>query len=240
MAPKAKAKTKNNAPSTEPINFYELESVQKFADKSHNPFYDIHQISIPFRSVVIGSSGSGKSNFIMNLISIMGSTFNHLYIYTQAPEPLYDYLQSVISDDLLTIKYGLDDCRDFDENNYIGQSLVIFDDQVNQSSKDQACIKELYIRGRKLSVSTIYLTQSYFQVPKIIRSQCNYFFILKISGVRDLRMILSEYSLSSDVKRLQDMYKYCCDNSSITNFMTIDLQTSADKTFRKNFTEYLT
>ena len=110
----------------------------------------------------------------------MAGTFNHIYIfYTKASEPLYDYLISQLSSDLLTIAYDLDSLRNFNDDNYYGQSLVIFDDMVNE--KNQKAISELYIRGRKIKggISLLYLTQSYFQVPKIIRVQCQYIFILK-------------------------------------------------------------
>ena len=240
---KPKAKTNLNEPSTEPVNFYTLKSVQKFAPKSHNPFFDVHNISLPFRTIVIGASGSGKSNFLLNLISVTPGTWEHIYIYTKENETLYDYLQSVIDESLLTIKYGnLDEFRVFDDEIYKSRlnTLVIFDDMVNESKKEQVCINELYIRGRKMGVSMCYLTQSYFSVPKMIRSQCNYFFILKVSGLRDLRLILSEFALSADIKQLYQMYRYCCENGGMENFMLIDLNTDSSKTFRKNFTEYLT
>jgi hypothetical protein len=239
--PPKKNTLKNNAPNMEPINFYELESVKKFMPEIINPYYDMHHIKVPFRSVCIGSSGAGKTTLLLNLISVMSSTFSKMYIYTKEEEPLYNYLQSVISEKLLSIHYGIDSYYEFDEKKYIGeQNLVVFDDMVNESVKKQKCISELYIRGRKMNVSTIYLSQSYFRIPKIIRSQCNYIFIIKISGVKDLRLILSEYALTSTVETMQNMYKHCCNDEQIQNFMLIDLQAKQDKTFRKNFIEFLT
>jgi hypothetical protein len=140
---------------------------------------------------------------------------------------------------MLTIKYSLNDCRTFKETDYYGSSLVIFDDQINE--KDQKCINELYIRGRKIAggISLLYLTQSYFKVPKIIRLQCQYIFILKVSGVRDLKMILSEYSLSATKEQLTNMYEYSCNSGTFGSFMLIDLVADQNKTYRKNFTEYL-
>jgi hypothetical protein len=116
----------------------------------------------------------------------------------------------------------------------------VFDDQVNE--KDQRCISEMYIRGRKIAggISMLYLTQNYYRVPKIIRGQCNYIFIIKISGKKDLQLILSEYGLSKKKEELTAMYEYCCNSKSFGNFMMIDLQCGQDKTYRKNFQEYLT
>lgn len=219
------------------INFYENKKVKKFMPKSHNPEYKHHLIKVPFRGIIIGSSGSGKSNMLLNLISIMKGTFNHIYIYTRAEEPLYNYLQSQIEDDMLTISYDLDDCRNFNEDNYYGQSLVIFDDMCNE--KNQRCINELYIRGRKKNISLLYLTQSYYKVPKTIRLQCQYVFIIKVSGLRDLTMILSEYSLGATKEQLQKMYNYCCNQGEFGNFLLVDLNSTQDKTYRFNWETFL-
>jgi len=223
------------------INFYELPGVKKFLPKSINPNYNIHKIKVPFRATVIGSSGSGKSNFIMNLISHMPNTFNHIYIYTMATEPLYDYLQTRFDEDILTVRYGMNEFSNFDEEDYYGQSLVVFDDFCNHSAKEHVPINELYIRGRKLAhgISTIYLTQLYYKVPKIIRAQCNYVFILKVQTQKDLTLILSEFALGATVKQIKNMYKKYCGNNDITSFLTIDLQGPEESAFRHNFSEFL-
>ena len=239
-----KKRTVKKAPqqdSTEIINFYLDKKVQKFTTKSINPHFNKHGIKVPFRGILIGSSGSGKTNLLMNIIRQMADTFNHIYIYTKAQEPLYDYLESQLSTDLLTIKYDLDDCRKFKEDGYYGQSLCIFDDMCNQSLKEQQCIAELYIRGRKIAggISLLYLTQSYYKVPKLIRLQTDYIFIIKVSGARDLNLILSEYSLGATKEQLQNMYKYSCVNSTFGSFFLVNLQSTQDKTYRKNFQELL-
>ena len=222
------------------INPYESREVQKHMTKSINPFKKFHNISVPFRGCLIGSSGSGKTATFLNICSVMSKTFNHIYIYTRAREPLYDYLREQLDDTLLTISYDLNDLRQFPEENYYGQSLVVIDDFCNEPN--QQCIQELYIRGRKIAggVSLLYLTQSYFKVPKLIRLQLNYIFILKVSGVRDLKMILSEYSLGASKEQLTKMYEYACNISGVFgHFLLIDLQAEQSKTYRKNFDEIL-
>lgn len=219
------------------INFYELPKVKKFLPTSINPNYNKHHIKVPFRGLLIGSSGSGKTNLFCNILEQFRDTFNHLYVYTQAPEPLYDFLNSQLDSDVFTIKYGLQAYRDFKEADFYGQSLVIFDDMVNE--KDQSCINNLYIRGRKIGVSMLYLTQSYFEVPKMIRLQCQYVFVVKVSGVRDLRLILSEYALTATKSQLQNMYNYCCNQNIFGDVFTIDLNAPQDKSFRLNFDTYL-
>ena len=222
------------------INPYELKKVQKFMNKSINPNYPIHKIKVPFRALLIGSSGSGKTATLLNLINLMPNTFNHIYIYTKAEEALYDYLQSQLPSDLLTISYDLADCENHLKNEiYYGQSLVVFDDMCN--GKNQKCIEEMYIRGRKIAggISMLYLTQSYYKVPKTIRLQCQYVFIIKVSGIRDLKLILSEYNLGSTKEELLTKYNYCCNSGEFGNFLLIDLEAPQNKTFRKNWDEYI-
>jgi hypothetical protein len=234
-----------NPPSDTMINFYELPKVQPYKTNVKNPNYENHKMDAIFRNAVLGASGAGKTNYIFNLITKFSDTFNHIYVFTQERETLYDYLESQISSDLLTIRYNLDDLNNCngDFNSYFyGTSLVIFDDQVVQSKLEQKSIIQMFIRGRKVAggVSLCYLSQSYFGIPKMIRNQLNYVTIIKISSNRDLKMILSEYNLTSTKEQLLKMYNYCC-NGDFGNVFTIDLQSSQEKgmTYRRNFLEFL-
>ena len=50
--------------------------------------------------------------------------------------------------------------------------LVVFDDMIADIMTNktfQAVIKELFIRCRKLNISLVFITQSYFSVPKEVR-----------------------------------------------------------------------
>ena len=138
---------------------------------------------------------------------------------------------------MLTIIY--DDLSRLQTIEWYGQSLCIFDDQVNE--KNQKPIQEMFIRGRKMAggVSLIYLTQSYFTVPKIIRIQTNYIFVLKMNGLKDIKLMLSEFALGVTQEQLKDMYAYCCKTGELENFFLIDLESNDEKRFRKNFTQYI-
>jgi len=166
----------------------------------------------------------------------MAQTFNHIYIFTKASEPLYDWLADQIPSDLLTIYY--DDLASLSTVQWYGQSLCVMDDQV--TTKNQKPIEELYIRGRKVAggISCMYLTQSYFQVPKIIRLQCNYVFLRKIGSKRDISLIVSEYGLTADQDQMKNMYHFCTEGS-LQEFFTIDLQSGDQYSYRKNFDQCL-
>ena len=46
-------------------------------------------------------------------------------------------------------------------------------------------VTELFIRGRKLNISIVFITQSYFKVPKDVRLNTTHFYILQISNIRE-------------------------------------------------------
>ena len=47
-------------------------------------------------------------------------------------------------------------------------------------------VAELFNRGTKLNISIVFITQSYFKVPKDVRLNSTHFFIIKIPGKREL------------------------------------------------------
>ena len=47
-------------------------------------------------------------------------------------------------------------------------------------------VTELFVRGRKLNISIVFITQSYFKVPKDVRLNSTHFFIMKISNIREI------------------------------------------------------
>ena len=70
--------------------------------------------------------------------------------------------------------------------------LIIFDDMIADminNKKLNPVVTELFIRGRKLNISIVFITQSYFKVSKGARLNSTHFFIMKISNKRELQQI---------------------------------------------------
>ena len=70
--------------------------------------------------------------------------------------------------------------------------LIVFNDTIADimtNQKFQAIIKELFIRFSKLNISLIFITQSYFSVPKEVRLNCTHYLIMKIHSRRELQSI---------------------------------------------------
>ena len=67
-------------------------------------------------------------------------------------------------------------------------------DMIN-NKKLNSMVTELFIRGRKLNNLLVFITQSYFKVPKDVRLNSTDFFIMKILNKRELQQIALNYSL---------------------------------------------
>lgn len=204
-------------------NFYQLIPKNKGL---RNPGFSKHGLEIPFYGLIIGGSGSGKTNVLMQFLELSSGTFNKIVICVKnADEPLYRLLQKT-SEDIEFYENG--EIPELDEFKEYKASLIVFDDLVLE--KDQSKISEYFIRGRKLGVTCIYISQSYYRIPKIIRINCRYIFLKKLSSLKDLKLIINEYNLNENVKEVLDLYNEA--TKDFTNFLLIDTQNS---TFNKNF-----
>ena len=101
--------------------------------------------------------------------------------------------------------------------------LIVFDDMIADminNKKLNSIVTELFIRGRKLSISLVFITQSYFKVPKDFRLNTSHFFIAKIPNERQLQQIVINHSSDISTKDFAHIYrKYTAEPSS---FFVID------------------
>ena len=82
----------------------------------------------------------------------------------------------------------------------------MINNKIQLNSKLNPIVTELFIRGRKLNISIVLITQSYFNVPKDVRLNSTHFFIMKIPNKRELQQIALNHSSDIDFK---DFIKTC-------------------------------
>lgn len=193
------------------INFYS----QIKQKKKHNPHYNLHKIDLNFRMLINCASGGGKSNFVTNLLYLFNNTFSKIIIVSKESEPLYDYVKIKVPEISIYYEGMIPDIEKLEDNK---NGLIIFDDMVLTPNNK---IGELFIRGRKLGYSCIYISQSFYSTPKIIRQNCNLFAFGPGMTKRDLRLILSEFSMGMSVDDLEKIYLNLTKNKM--NFMMIDI-----------------
>ena len=97
-------------------------------------------------------------------------------------------------------------------------------------------VTELLIRGRKLNIS-VFITQSYFAVPKNIRPNSTHYFVMKIPNKRELQQIAFNNSSHIDFQDFMNLYKKCTVNTY--SFLVVDTALALDNPlrFRKNLVE---
>ena len=99
------------------------------------------------------------------------------------------------------------------------------------NNKLNPIVTELFIRGRKLNISIVFITQSYFKVPKDVRLNSTHFFIMKIPNKRELQQVALNHSSDID---FMEIYKKC--TTEPYSFLVNDTTSPSDNPlrFRKN------
>ena len=134
----------------------------------------------PYKVLIIGGFGSGKRNTLSYLI-IQQPDIDKIYLY--AKDPYEAKCPSLIekrentgllhfNDSKAFIEYS-NDMDDIYKNieeynpNKKPKILIVFDDMID-NKKLNPVVTELFNRGRKLNISLVFITQSFFAEPKIL------------------------------------------------------------------------
>ncbi len=219
-------------------NFYDHKDIKKYITSYHNPHFKDTQMTIPSRVGVIAPSGTGKTQWLLNFISKSTDTFGHIVVVYKQSEPLYEFLRDKIGSKNITFYTKLTDLPNPNDLN-MGkkQILLVFDDQV--AEKNQQKIEEYFLRGRKVAggITCIYLSQNFFGIPTLIRRQFNYVIILKLSGAKDMKQIIQNYSLGLDANEVVKLYKDA--TKELFHFLKISVEErNENKRFSHNFTGF--
>ena len=201
-----------------------LDDITNENNKEHDekwPYIPDH----PYKILIIGGSGSGKTNALLNLI-IQENDIDKIYLYTKdLSEPKYEFF--IKKQENVGIKHLRDpnafiECsntmdgvyENIDDYNSNRQRniLIVFEDMIADimtNKKFQAIIKELFIRCRKLNISLVFITQSYFSVPKDVRLNSTHYLIMKINNKRELQNVAINHSADIDYKDFVKIYREC-------------------------------
>ena len=94
----------------------------------------------------------------------------------------------------------------------------MFDDMISDimtNRKFQVIIKELFIRCRKLNISLVFITQSYFPVLNDVRLNSTHYLIMKINNKKELQNIATNHSTEIDYKDFIKIYRECTKKNRI-------------------------
>ena len=160
------------------------------------------------------------------LINKRGVGINHF----NDPKAFTEY-----SNDMHDVYKNIDEYNPDEDN----KDLIVFDDMIADminNTKLNSIVTEL--RGRKLNISLVFITQTYFKVPKDVRLNTTHFFIPKIPNKRELQQIAINHSLDISTKDFINIYRKC--TAVPYSFLVIDTTLASDNLlrFRKILLKY--
>ena len=190
-----------------------LDNIINKNNKEHNEKWPYIPDSL-YRILIIGGFRSRKTNALMNLINEQDD-IDKIYLYAKdLSEPKHEIL--IQNRENVGIKHFNDpnafiECSNTMDDVYGNindynpgikrKILVVFDGMIADimtNKKFRAIIKELFIRCRKLNISLVFITQSYFSVPKDVRLNSTHYLIMKINNKRELQNIAINHSEDID------------------------------------------
>ena len=223
------------------INFDEYTNENKRKHNPNWPYIPDH----PYRILIVGGSGSGKTNALLNLIDNQPD-IDKIYLYAKDPyESKYQYLINKregvginrfnnpkafieYSNDMYDVYKNISKYNP-DRGNKI---LIVFDDMISDmiSIKKLNSIVTLFIKGKKPNISLVFITQSYFKVPKDVRLNTTHIFIMKILNKRELQQTAVNHSSDINNKNFIDIYRKCTDKPY--SFLVNDTTLASDDPLR--------
>ena len=202
---------------------FNFDYITKEDKKEHNPNWP----EIPdhaYRILIIGGSGSG-TDALLNLINHEPDT-DKKFLYAKDPykakhQMLINKRESAglkyLNDSKAFIEYSNDmdyiykNITEYNPNKK-RRILIVFDDMIADmlsNKKLNPIVTELFIRGRKLNISLVFITQSYFTVPKNNRLNSTHYFLMKIPNKREPQQVAFNHSSDIDFQDLINLYKKC-------------------------------
>lgn len=213
-------------------NYYRYAKTEDVINPSHGK---THVFELPMRACLIGGSGAGKTNSLLNIIERMPNTFVKIIICIPTnEEPLYELLKDKLKDkvefyigEISSSKRGnkmipnipkIEDVA-FEDDKGWAPILMVFDDWA--LADDQKNIINFYIRGRKKNISSIYISQSYYKIPITIRRNTTYNIIKRNVNESDLKRLWKLGGLSIKFEDFLHLYRESTRN--MEDFMLVDM-----------------
>ena len=199
-------------------------------DENGKPSYRQKHFLMPsktFRMLMVGPSGSGKSNLLMNFF-LKFLDYDKIYIYTRhMDQDCYKKLRRVLEnvenetgEEILTIDNDPENIISPDDLDPHMQNLVVFDDLVLADKAIQRKMTELFVRGRHANCSCFYLSQMYHKVPRDIRLNSTHLCIFDVCNKREMSLLATELNTCMPRDEFINMYNLCTQEPF--DFMYVD------------------
>jgi len=196
-----------------------VEGKRPMVEAHNHPLLPQHTPHQPFRWLLSGLSGCGKTNCVVCPILQGNIKFDKLYLCTKSPDQdKYRFLIKWCNTIKEKVKetHGSDVdvieiCEDVSQIPHVQEldptivNLMIFDDLLLEADPENK-IESYFIRGRHTNANCIYMSQSYYKTPKKIRENCTYFSIFATSSRKEIIQLASEHALHFPYEKFKEIF----------------------------------
>ena len=247
----------NNIPIVKPVN--EIKYEFKQSKYSNVP-------KVPFRALIFGPSGSGKSVLLVSLIlDIYRDVFSRVFVFSPSVNhdsiwlPVKKYVKENLNvndekEQCFFEEYKTEDLMKIIDTQtkipkYLKEKkekklyniLVILDDIADapEIARHNKLLQSLYVRGRHAGISVITASQKAFILHPVIRVNATQLFIFRLRNRKELDSIVEELSALADAKTILEIYHTA--TAEDFNFLYVDLmKKNINEMFYKNFSYKIT
>lgn len=186
---------------------------------------------------IIGPTGAGKSQIILEFLSRKNEAFYKIILFTGSTvdEPLYNLLKKHIDGvEMIDNADELPDLTEMNDEDKKTEKLIIFDDIINLPKKQLTKIQKWFNSARKYGYTCIATAQNYTDLPIQIRRNTMIFMIFRLNDINTINQILKNHNNNGDNKELVKQ-AYFMATSKPHNFFLLDTTSDDDNRYRHNF-----
>lgn len=186
---------------------------------------------------IIGQTGCGKSQIILEFLSRKNEAFYKIILFTGSTvdEPLYKLLEKHIDGiEMIDNADELPDLTEMNDEDKKTEKLIIFDDIINLPKKQLTKIQKWFNSSRKYGYTCIATAQNYTDLPIQLRRNTMIFMIFRLNDINTINQILKNHNNNGDNKELVKQ-AYFMATSKPHNFFLLDTTSNDDNRYRHNF-----
>jgi len=200
-----------------------------------------HMIKPCSQIAVVGPTGSGKTNFVIDFLSRKPDAFYRIIYFSgsTSDEPLLKLLQNHI-EGVEMIEGDADqlpDLTDMNEENKSHEKLIVFDDCANINGKQKSKIQKWFCASRKYGFTTIFISQDFQSIPLQIRRNVMIYIIFRMNESSTINHILRAHADGDDKDFVKILLHRATEGKG--NFLKIDFSNDEAHRYSHNFLDFV-